>query len=84
MKYRLLTQHYSKLPYTYGFPKIHKDGIPLKSIVSNKGSACQLLSRFQVEIVTPLTVKSSSYVETYARFMVKSVMLPIIPTKWWV
>ena len=36
-KYRQLIQHYSKLPQIYGLPKIHKDGTPLRPIVSNKG-----------------------------------------------
>ena len=36
-KYRQLIQHYSKLPHIYGLPKIHKNGIPLRPIVSNRG-----------------------------------------------
>ena len=47
-KYRQLIQHYSKLPHIYGLPKIHNDGIPLRPIVSNRGSACHPLSRFLV------------------------------------
>ena len=50
-KYKQLIQHYSQLPHINGFPKIHKDGIPLRPIVSNRGSACHPLSRFLVEIV---------------------------------
>ena len=34
-KYKQLIQHYSKLPHIYGLPKINKDGIPLRPIVSN-------------------------------------------------
>ena len=62
-KYSQLIQHYSKLPHIYGLPKIHKDGIPLRPIVSNRGSACHPFSRFLVEIIIPLTGKSSSYVK---------------------
>ena len=36
-KYRQLIRHYSKLPHIYGLPKIHKNGIPLRPIVSNRG-----------------------------------------------
>ena len=54
-KYRQLIQHYSKLPHIYGLPEIHKDGIPLRPIVSNRGSACHLLSRF---LFNPQTGKS--------------------------
>ena len=61
-KYRQLIQHYSKLPYIYGLPRIHKYGIPLRPIVNNQGSSCHPLSRFLVEIISSLTAKSSSYV----------------------
>ena len=68
-KYRQLIQHYSKLPHIYGLPKTHKDGIPLRPIFSNRGSACHPLSRFIVEIICPLTCKSSSYVKNSAHFV---------------
>ena len=71
MKYRQLTQHNSKLPHIYGLPKIHKDGIPLRSIISNRSSACYPLSYFVVEIVTPLTSKSLSYVKNSIHFLEK-------------
>ena len=67
-KYRLLIQHYSKLPHLYGLPKIHKNGIPLRPIVSNRGSACHPLSRFLVEIINPLTGESSC-VKNSSHFM---------------
>ena len=76
-KYRQLVQHYSKLPHIYGLPKIHKDGIPLRPIVSCRGSACHPLSRFLVEIVTPLTGKSSSYIKNSAHFVEKISNAPI-------
>ena len=68
-KYGQLIQYDSKLPHIYGLPKIHKDGIPLRPIVSNRGSACHPLSRFLVEIISPLTGKSSSYVKNSANFV---------------
>ena len=71
MKYRQLTQHYSKLPHIYGFPKIPKDGIPLICIVSNIDSSCHLLSLLLVETVIPLTGKFSSYVKNSAHFTEK-------------
>ena len=67
--HRQLIQHYSKLPHIYGHPKLHKNGIPLRPIVSNRGSACHPLSRFLVEIINPLTGKSSSYVKNSAHFV---------------
>ena len=68
-KYRQLIQHYSKLPHIYDLPKIHKNDIPLRPIVSNRGSACPPLNHFLVEIISPLTVKSSSYVKNSAHFV---------------
>ena len=62
-KYRQLIKHYSKLPHIYSLPKIHKNGIPLRPIVSNRGSACHPLSRFFVGIISLLTGKSSSYIK---------------------
>ena len=67
-KYRQLIQLCSKLPPIYGLPKIHKDGFPLRPIVSNRGSACHPLSRFLVKIISPLTGKSLSYVKNSAHF----------------
>ena len=72
-KYRQLIQHYSKLPHIYGLPKIHKNGIPLRPIVRNRGS----LSCFLVEIINPLTGKSSSYVKNSAHFVERISDAPI-------
>ena len=76
-KYRRLIQHYSKLPHIYGLPKIHKDSIPLRPIVSNRGSTCHSLSHFLVEIISPLTGKSSSYVKNSAHFVERIIDAPI-------
>ena len=72
MKYRQLMQHYSKLRHIYGLPKIHKDDIPLKPIISNKGTTCHLLSHFLVKTVPPYTGKSSPYVQNSALYMEKN------------
>ena len=77
IKHRLLIQRYCRLPHIYGLPKIHEDGIPLKPIVSNRGSVCHPLSRFLVEIISPLTGKSSSYVKNSAHFVERISDAPI-------
>ena len=69
MKYRQLTQHHNKLIYIYSLPKIQEDNILLRPIVSNRRSACPLLSRFLGEIVTPLAGKSSLYVKNLVHFV---------------
>ena len=71
MKYRQLIQHYSKLPHISGLPKIPKDGIPLRPIVSNRSSACHPFSLFLVDRVSPLMGKSSSYVKNSVHFTKK-------------
>lgn len=53
----------------YSLPKIHKNGIPLRPIVSCWGSACHLLSRFHIGIINLLTGKSLSYVKNSAHFV---------------
>ena len=63
----------SLLLYSHCFSllKKHQDGIPLRPIVSNQGSACHPLSRFLVEIISPLTGKSSPYVKNSAHYVEK-------------
>ena len=51
--------------------------IPLRPIVSNQGSACHPLSCFLVEIINPLTGKSSSYVKNSAHFVERISDAPI-------
>ena len=77
IKYRQLIQHYNKLPHIYDLPKINKDGIPLRPIVSNQGSACHSLSCVLVGIISPLTGKSSSYVKNSSHFLERISNAPI-------
>ena len=61
----------------YGLPRIHEDGIPFRPTVNYRGSAYHLLSWFFVEIVAPLTDKSSLYVKNSAHFIEKIGNAPI-------
>lgn len=54
---------YSKLPCIYGLLKIHKDGIPLKPIVTCQGSVCHPLNHFFVDMVDSLIEKLLSYLQ---------------------
>lgn len=47
-------------PRIYGLPKLHKEGIPLRPIVSNIGSVTYKLSKYCGEILKHLT-KNSQY-----------------------
>lgn len=68
-KYKQLIQLYTKQPHMYGLSKIYKVGIPLRTIVSCRGSASHPLSRSLVDIVNSLTLKSSSYVSNSEHFL---------------
>ena len=65
--YRQLSKRYIKLPHIYGLPKIHKDSIPLRLIVSCQSSVCHRLSRYHVDIIEPLIGKSP-YVRNSSHF----------------
>lgn len=60
--YRQLSQHYNKLLHIYGLPKVHKDSISLRPIVSCQGSVWNPLSGFLVNIINPFIGKPPSYV----------------------
>ena len=49
----------------------------MKPIVSNQGSACHPFRRFLVEIISPQTIKSSSYVRNSAHFVERISDAPI-------
>ena len=55
----------------------HKDGIPLRPIVSNRGLAYHPLSHFLVKIISSLAGKSSSYVKNSAHFVERISNVPI-------
>jgi hypothetical protein len=55
-----LTLCQSKPPYLYGLPNIHKQNIPLRSVVSSTGSPCYTLAG-------PLAGNSESFVKKIQR-----------------
>ena len=42
-----------QLPYFYGLPKIHKEGSPLRPIISNRNSCTSKISKWLTEILSP-------------------------------
>ena len=52
----------STLPYMYGLIKTHKQGFPIRPIISTVGSASYKLSKYLVSILTPLvgTISNSN------------------------
>ena len=53
---------WSQPPRLYGLPKIHKQSVPLRPIVSCIGSPSYQLSKYIASIISPLAGKTSSHV----------------------
>jgi hypothetical protein len=64
-----LTPYHSKPSHLYGFPKIHKSGIPLRLIVSSIGSSCYALAGFLHKILSLLVGQSQSFVKYSGHFI---------------
>ena len=52
--YDRLAPRYTNPPQLYGLPKIHKDGVPMRPIVSAIGSPSYNLAKELARILTPL------------------------------
>src|SRR5579859_3284631 len=50
-------------PHIYGLPKIHKQGNPLRPIVSCIDSPCHKLAKYLTEVLNPLVGNTSSFVK---------------------
>ncbi|XP_046397784.1 uncharacterized protein LOC124164498 [Ischnura elegans] len=66
---RKLLPSASKPPRLYGLPKVHKEGIPLRPIVSNIGAPTYLLAQYLAEALQPFTGNSSSFVKNSTHFI---------------
>ena len=60
---------FSSTPQIYGLPKIHKEGIPLRPIVSAIGSPTHRLARELVRILSPLEETTASHVKNSTVFV---------------
>jgi hypothetical protein len=58
-----------KPPHMYGLPKVHKEGFPLRAIVSGLGSPCHPLARYLLKIISPVSGKSNSHVTNSVEFI---------------
>ncbi|KAJ4437230.1 hypothetical protein ANN_17365 [Periplaneta americana] len=67
--YKKITPRHSKPPHLYGLPKVHKQDVPLRPIVSSIGSPCHALARFLCKTLTHLIGKMSSYVKNSRHFV---------------
>ena len=64
-----LVPRYSDPLQTHGLPKVHKEGIPMRPIVSTIGSPTYRLAKEIARILTPLTGKNSYTVKNSAQFV---------------
>lgn len=55
-------------PQLYGLPKIHKEGTPLRPIVSAIGSPTYNIAKFLTKTISPLTGKSDSFIRNSSDF----------------
>ena len=64
-------------PKLYGLPKIHKDGAPLRPIVSSINSPTYKLAQFLAKILQPTAERCASYVRNSQHFIerVKDIVL---------
>ena len=53
-------------PKFYGFPKIHKAGVPLRPIVASRGSVTYYIARLVARILAPLVGKSPRHIKNSA------------------
>ena len=65
---KFLSPQCSKPPQIYGLPKIHKEGIPLRPIVSAIGSPTYRLAKKLAKILSPLAGKTSSFIKNSTDF----------------
>ena len=59
----------SRPPRLYGLPKIHKEGFPLRPIVSNIGAPTYQLSKYLAGILRQLTGNSTHHVKNSFQFV---------------
>ena len=77
--YDCLAPRYTNPPQLYGLAKIHKDGVPMRPIVSATGSPCYNFAKELARILTPLarhngySENSTSFVQTVRECSVTAV-----------
>ena len=50
-------------PRYYGLPKIHKEGVPLRPIVSTVNTITYQCAKYLADFITPLVGQTNSYVK---------------------
>ena len=66
---RKLTLKNTIIPRIYGLPKIHKEGVPFRSIVNTIGSATYQLAKFLAKTLKPLVGHTFSFIKYSSHFI---------------
>jgi hypothetical protein len=66
-----LAPKFCKPPHIYGLPKIHKQGVPLRPIVSSIGSPCHALAKYLVNFINPVVGTTPSFIKNSIDFVNK-------------
>ncbi|KAI5692681.1 hypothetical protein M8J77_022402 [Diaphorina citri] len=68
---RKFQSHYSKPHHIYGNPKIHKEGAPLRPIVSTIGGPMYNLCKYLHTVLTPIVEGGPTYLKNSTEFVNK-------------
>ena len=63
----------------YGLPKVHKDNVPLRPIVSSIGNITCNIARFLTQVLSPLVGKTKHFIKNSSDFVKKISQLEVPP-----
>ena len=66
-------------PRFYGLPKIHKNNVPLRPIVSSIGNITYGISKFLTQVLSPLVGKTKHFIKNSRDFVEKIAQLEVPP-----
>ena len=79
--YRKLYPTTDAPPRFYGLPKIHKEGVPLRPIVSTVNTITYQCAKHLADLITPVVGQSNSYVRNSQHFAEKMRESPVDDTE---
>ena len=78
-KAKHLTPKHSVAPRIYGLPKVHRESMPLRPIVSSINSPCYNLAKHRTDILAPLSGEGTSYIKNSQQFVERAREITIQP-----
>ena len=80
-KHKLISPCGSRAGIMYGLPKIHKDGVPVRPIISTCGTYNYKLAKCLDKILKPLTTKNNFIIKDTFDFVNRVSKLPTDPNQ---